>query len=88
MKSIDIVASLVSESKFVCHIYRTDSNRSQKEVLVEVPGVSVNITKAQVLMLLDIYQSWLAEETNQTSWCQETSLMEDVFKPSGEETCF
>ena len=68
--------------KFVFLLFRTDPNIVKSEMMLEVPAAKIDFTKAQLLLVIYIQQSWIGK--NQTNnWLQETSLMQDVFTTEG-----
>lgn len=51
---------------------------SKVEKLYELPQVSVNLNKANLLMILEIYKSWLQKVPKPTDIDSDT-LLDDVF---------
>ncbi|XP_063958387.1 intermembrane lipid transfer protein VPS13B-like [Lytechinus pictus] len=75
--------SFAGLSKSLClPMYWTDPNILKSEMMLEVPSVRLDFTKAQLLLLIYIQHSWMGE-TPRNHWLHETSLMQDVFTNTG-----
>ncbi|XP_071482656.1 intermembrane lipid transfer protein VPS13B-like [Diadema antillarum] len=76
--------SFAGLSKSLCmQMYWTDPSLVKSEMMLEVPAVRLDLTKAQLLLLLAIQRSWMGRNCTNT-WLQETSLMEDVYSNPGQ----
>jgi hypothetical protein len=58
--------------------YRKDSHISKLEKMYELPQISVNLNKANLMMLTEIYNSWL-QKLPKPSNLDTNSLLDDVF---------
>ena len=75
---------MISEVEwYMLYVSRQLDDISEIEARFELASLSLNITKPQLVLLQDIHQSW----TNNTLIIQNSlsgsSLIQDVFHPSG-----
>ncbi|XP_063419366.1 intermembrane lipid transfer protein VPS13B-like [Mytilus trossulus] len=59
-------------------MYWTNSHLPKVEKMYELPEISINLNKANLLLILEIYQSWTQNSPRPTD-INTNSLMEDVF---------
>ena len=52
------------------------------EMMLEVPAVRLDFTKAQLLLLVGMQHSWMGSHQS-NNWLQETTLIQDVFTHTG-----
>ncbi len=77
-------SAAVYHKVLVLPVYWNEHNLVHSEVMLELPGLSVNATKAQCLLMMQIYNTWSSKQPQKVvSQLARTSLMDDVFKPSG-----
>jgi hypothetical protein len=77
---------------FHFHIFRIFSRHldglSDIEARFELASLSLNITKPQLVLLQDIHQSWSNSILRIQDSLSGSSLIQDVFHPSGLEKIF
>ncbi|XP_038051923.1 vacuolar protein sorting-associated protein 13B-like [Patiria miniata] len=69
--------------ELVLPMYWKDKSLIHSELMLELPSISCNATKAQCLLMLHICNSWTSRQPEvEAARLAGTSLLEDVFKPS------
>ncbi|XP_071944934.1 intermembrane lipid transfer protein VPS13B-like [Antedon mediterranea] len=67
--------------KLLLPMYWTNPRIVNSEMLVELPSIAANATKAQLLLLQELYKTW-AEDVPMLVRFDEDTLQQDIFKPS------
>ncbi|XP_033123358.1 vacuolar protein sorting-associated protein 13B-like [Anneissia japonica] len=67
--------------KLLLPMYWTNPRNITSEMLVECPSIAANATKAQLLLLQELYKTW-TDEVPMLERFEEVSLQQDIFKPS------
>lgn len=55
------------------------------EARFELASLAVNITKPQIVLLQNIYQSWTESFLQIRNGLSRSSLIQDIFHPSGKD---
>ena len=63
----------------VLFIHRANDSRIQRELRVEAPSFTISLTKAQLLLILYIFQTWTSKQIT----VAPEGLLDDVFHPTG-----